>query len=203
MPGYTRQTEIDKEKEAIASEFKTYFDKKYGYVSYEVLYIEKANILQGHNSMNIRVKTPDGEEDFTIEETGGEIKDNYYGYLIKKDYEEYINRAVREIYPNSFVSVSMKAFYTNNELGKDMDLEKLIEKKDQINYVVPVNFFIKDEGVTEDEFQAKIKEHIGELYSLGLRSSWKVYEVDGNEYDEFLRGERKQFSSEAIIHEYS
>lgn len=175
----------ESEQDVIRS-MQDHLTQKYGTFNYQIDGFIWAGWDFKYDLLNLTT-TIDGEEySFSVErhkeENGYSFEDNYFGLLIKKDYEAAVFEHAVQYFPSCFVAASTMSVNYPNTLTGVSTFEDLLSEKDNISGFITVVVVVDETFTNTDEFEKAAKQFCDDWNKVGLRTLLRVIYVTHETY---------------------
>lgn len=176
------EMEKDNKTETI-SQIKSFLTGKYEAVSFDVLSFETAGFSSQYDSLRLKTML-DGKEVvvYARKDADGNISDNYFGYLIKNEYDSAVLKCANKYFDDCFADASTFSEFYPNSLKTGSGFEDLLACRGELREKISVVVVVNEASVDIEAFEEKAKAFCSEWNSLMLPASYRIICVDQETY---------------------
>ena len=202
------------EMQRMDRELNKHLDKKYGTIVFRQKAFEGSNFLHHKDdrwyleadlSYYWQKDLGKGTAEFEVRryetEDGEAFQDNFFGLIIKKDFEEWVANLARPYFPTCKVEVVTQSLFYPNELTIKSGIRDVLHYKNDLQCL----FFyvlVEEDGQTIEEFQSQASKFVDEWEKQGILSWAHVYYMTKKGYETFDLTKKGSFLKEEEITYY-
>lgn len=187
MKNINKKQDVEKENAStIISSMERFIKKKYEDIDYKFVAFRAADgFFYPYDELTLSTVVDDIEYEFVVQrrktDDGYAFEDNYYGVIIKDEYEAYISKYVSEYFDEFFIDATTYYPHYPNSLDSDSDIEDLLKLKDEIGGIVVI--IVANETFSSvDEFENAAENFCDKYGNIGLKAVWRIVYVDNETY---------------------
>ena len=159
-------------KEELINQVKEYLNEKYGSFSCEAVGVETESWYRGYDRVNLKTDL-NGEKVLFFANRYSQdgrmrFEDNYFGVLVKNEYDERVTSCASEYFSDCFADVSTVSICYPDELRTGAGFDDLLKVREKITEKTVVVVIVKDTFGSEEEFNELSREFCAKWKQIGL-----------------------------------
>lgn len=176
----------DNFEQQIISEMERHLSNKYGDIQYDIESFFQSGWDRKCDLLNLRTTIDEIDYHFSVERyVNGEsvtFKDNYFGILIKQEYEDNLYDCASKYFESCFVDASTMSINYPNELDSNSNFSDMISLKDEIDSKIVVVVVVDEIFSDISEFEKTAEDFCNDWEKIGLPVVFRVIYVSHETY---------------------
>lgn len=174
--------------DTVIYELKEYFEYKYNTTDYSFVAFRESGWDSAYDTLVLKTNIDGKDYNFEVlrysENNEVKYKDNYYGLLIKKQYEEMLDNYIEDYFETFHVSSSTISIFYPDNLDENSDVNELLSIKNDVKGRIATVVVIKESTDNAEDFELKAKNCCEFLNDKCLDTLWHFICVTEETYND-------------------